>query len=301
MKKISEFFYKGLNHWLILWVIQPILVGINLVIVSGYSNERLQRSIREFPSFGNFLMDNPAKIIFGSVVIIYVYRGILKLLEYFLGYSKKSHIYAVTILESLESVVNKKYKRFVDTLNGYGDHSPQKKTIFQDITQPDIQIEALMDSLVNCLKSLNVENDDLALRITLFKVHQSKPNKVVYNFPYDAPLRTSIGEFCDTNSTVSKAIASKKITIVEDTIKELKKNEKERQYIRGKTPENETYSIACYPVVFAKDTSVIYVISVSSSFRNFFNNKNISLYELIFKRYANRLALEHCLKLLKER
>lgn len=219
MTKILEKIYNFLNHWVIIWVIQPTLVALNLVIVSAYSNTPLQDSIRKCPYIGNALMDSPFTFIFGSVILIYFYRGVLKLLEYLLGYSKKNHIYAIALLESLESVVNKKYKRFVDALNKYGVTSPQKRIVFNDITQPDIQIDALMESLVNCIKTLNTANNDANLRVTLFKISDSKPNKDIYNFPYDIPVRTAIGEFADPQSTVSISIQSKKIVVIEDTKK----------------------------------------------------------------------------------
>lgn len=243
-------------------------------------------------------MDNPFKFMLASVLCIYFYKGLLKYLD-FLG--KEEDVYQSSILlQSLENVVNKKYERFVNTFKKYEKANPKKGTIFNDITQPDIQISELMNSLVGCFRLYFPSlNKNLNFRVVLFKVSDNKPTNSIYHFPYTQPVRTRMSDFISPNSTISSCIKNESLIIVSDVQKELKNSNS--RYIRGKTPEDSLNSIICYPIRSTANNSIIYAISISVNKRNFFIQQNNELYESILKPYGTRLALEHCLKLLKER
>ena len=123
-----------------------------------------------------------------------------------------------------------------------------------------------------------------------------------YFLPITKPPQTSLEVLALKESTISRCLESKHTEIVPDIKNEIKKQRNgltdNIRYVKGNTSEKEHGSQICYPIISVTTKKIIYVITISASKRNFFNENELHTYKWILERFATRIALEHSLECL---
>lgn len=202
--------------------------------------------------------------------------------------------HAISIIQTLEIVVQAKYKRFIDTLRARTSY----RDIFNTITQPNLQ----KDIIIQALKShLELQFQNSLIKVGLMKV-QGKACIAWENYlPATIGPKTEINILNAKTSCIKRSIESKTVIIVEDTFIEVTKSSPSRNYIKGKTPENESGSQICYPILDPLTNEVIYVITVSCNKVQSFKMDDLEFYKWLLGVYAQRLLVEISLDILKQK
>lgn len=252
--------------------------------------------------FGEHIISSSGWIVFFSVLLGGVFPILISWLQEKIEQRNLASSYSLVLLETIETVVEEKRKRFanaVKDLINVNSSSPTCTKVFNTITQPQKQIEYILEALELCFKKLYPSE---YFKIALMGVENNSLKDWVYFLPYTAKPNTDINDLRNSESTMSHALFSKRIVIIEDVQKELKKANN-KKYIKGSTGENENWSQLCYPVKSISSNEVIFIICIGAKKANFFQNTSTSLasYEWLLNFFSSRLALEHSLAELKEK
>jgi len=205
----------------------------------------------------------------------------------------------IATLEALDLPVKSKKSRFGQFVVNFLNSNPNsRKDIFREITKPKKQFERLMSGLYQLFKSIC--NNDVRIVIFLYK-YQNKPSLSYFiSWPEENPL-SNPEELLTDNSCVISSIKRKKLVIVEDIEKELKKPLSKRRFVLTSSGRNKG-SILCFPIndSFLQQIKTILVISIycSSPF-SFYNSKKDG-YKEILRRFADRILIEYYLWLIQQ-
>lgn len=218
-------FYKWIvrqvNKAWVKWFFIPIFYGLPIFFInSSFSNEKLAKWLQDnLGTFGGFLGEYQAWVIilafviYGLISVFYSYiRGIAEYVPPPPPDLSKQH--AISIIQTLEIVVQAKYKRFIDTLRT----NISSRDIFNTITQPNLQ----KDIIIQALKShLELQFQNSLIKVGLMKV----TNKLCVNWENYLPAaigpKTEISILNSKTSCIKRSIESKTLIIVEDTFSEI--------------------------------------------------------------------------------
>ena len=284
-------------------IITVILIAINGYLLFCFGNDSQQILLKDYlGKFGELIVSCSGWIVFFTLLLGGIYPILVSWLQEKIERDNLASSYSVVLLETIESVVEEKRKRFasaVQTLLNGGSSSPTCAKVFNTITQPKKQIESIIEALELCFKKLYPKE---YFKIALMRIEDNTLKEWVYFLPYTAKPNTDINELRDPDSTISHALASKRLIVVEDVQRELVK-ENNKKYVKGSTRDNENWSQLCYPVKSISSNEVIFIICIGAKKANFFQNNPNSLtsYEWLLSFFSSRLALEHSLAELKER
>lgn len=284
-------------------IISVLAVAINAYLLFCFGNETQQKYlIKNFGLLGKFLISSSGWVVFGSVLV----GGLLPILHSYLQKKKDSqnlqNSYSLILLTTIEGVVEEKRKRFARAVNSLLNGSTAAPTctkVFKTITKPDLKIESIIAALELCFKKLY---PDVYFKIALMGVENNQIKDWVYFLPYTARPNTDINDLKSPESTISHALRTKRIVIVEDVQKELLRTNN-KKYIQGSTQSNENWSQLCYPIKSITSNDVIFIICIGAKKANFFQNKpkSIASYEWLLSFFSSRLALEHSLSELRDK
>ena len=284
-------------------IITVFVIAINGYLLFCFGSDDQQKWLKSyFGTFGELVVSSSGWIVFISLLLSGIFPILVSWLQEKFEKENLNSSYALVLLETIESVVEEKRKRFasaVQTLTNNGSSSPTCSKVFNTITQPNKQIECILEALELCFKELYPKE---YFKIALMSVESNILKDWVYFLPYTAKPNTDINDLRHSDSTISHALRSKTLIVVEDVQKELAKLNN-KKYIKGSTKDNENWSQLCYPVKSISSNDVIFIICIGAKKANFFQNNPTSLasYEWLLSFFSSRLALEHSLAELKEK
>ncbi|WP_180163321.1 hypothetical protein [Acinetobacter sp. YH12069] len=294
--KLNEFFKSRLYKFIVAFV-----VAINGYLVFALGSDEQKIALKtNLGKLGSLIVDWSGAVIFLSIF----FGGIISIfIAYLQEKIDKQNVvdrFAVVLLETIETVVEEKRKRFakaVEELLQEGQSQPTASTVFKNITQPEEQIKNIIKALEVCYKTLY---PNVYFKIALMEVENNTLKKWAYFLPYTARPNTCIDELRSSESAISQALITKNIVVVDDVQKELVKTEN-KKYIKGSTKLNENWSQLCYPIKSITSNEVIFIVCIAAKEANFFqsNQEFLGSYEWLLNFFSSRLALEHSLAELK--
>lgn len=301
MNRLSKNLLLRLETWYST-IIKMFLIAIYSVIVAAYSNDGLEQDIRKIGWLGDWLMTHPLLVIGSAAALTIAYQGIYKLLVKISKSIKNKDDVATHLVVALDIPVNKKRERFAKEVDNFLRSNNSKNTkhrIFKAITKPEDQSILILESLASFLKT---SYSDVDFKVGLMSIENDAIDDWKYFLPITKPPQTSLEVLGRKESTISRCLASKHTEIVPDVKKEIKKQRNgltdDIRYVKGNTSEKEHGSQICYPIISVTTKKIIYVITISASKKNFFNENELHIYKWILERFATRIALEHSLECL---
>lgn len=134
----------------------------------------------------------------------------------------------------------------------------------------------------------------------LIRITNDEPeDKWLYFAPQSLPPRTPLSALKHPDSTICACIKRRDIVIIEDTLKESKK-QKGRAFLSTNPEDSDDEgSIICYPVIQPVSDNIVYVLSVYVNKKGYFTTKKKALYKKVFEHFALRMRLENSLTQLK--
>lgn len=203
-----------------------------------------------------------------------------------------------SILTSINEVVSAKKSRFLKTTKQALLERWDKKTIFTEITQPEQQISLLIKALHGIFTYLF--HNEVNFRVGLMSIKNNQPVEWFCFEPEEHPPRTGPDTLSSSTSSIMRALESKSMVIVSDTVKEFNKpNKDQRNFVKGSSGPKEDGSILTFPILCPNTREAIYVLSILAKQKNCLETKNKDLYFWIIDIFLSRLLLEHHLMLLK--
>lgn len=196
----------------------------------------------------------------------------------------------------LDNVVGSKSERFA---NYAVKSASDGKAVFFDITQPEVQIECLVDAAYQFFESTKTDKE-ATFRVALAEMGAKHIERFFCFNPKDRPPRNGIEEYQKDWSGFTRSKRRRDLLVVSDIAKELCKKPKNRSFAATKGGPQEG-SMIVYPIVHRGQKEVVYCLSVLCSIRGYFkNSKNQQeYYRDVMERFAKRIELEHSLRLIK--
>lgn len=299
--------YFAVNYTFLYRVVGAAIAGIPPVIINSYY--QVQTFSDEFrkawPAIA-YLLDNHVLIgcLAGGLWIFFI-MWLRRFLLSFVDPSPPGWDTAPSvILKAIDNIVGAKQQRFSDFLKKMGNasHPPTTGDIFSSITQPTNQISELVKGIYSTF--------DVLLRGTLPSKFTLKTNLAVingdgkivaiqYHYPSNLPVRSSMDALNKPNSTIRRAVMTKKPIVVESTLAETAK-QKPRFVVTDPAYSQEDGSLVCYPISLEGIDSVVFVLSVYADVPGAFKPKHLDAFKQVIEPFALRLKLEYALLAMKE-
>lgn len=305
-KKQSRRFVRFSEQWWVKNLIRPFFFILPpTLIVAIVTKQGLNHQIIDIfgPNIGERLNNSAFVILLGAfsylALMKFIYAGIE---QYSKPDKELSTEDCLAILEALNLVVGDKSKRFSNLLRKQltlKEISPG--ATFLEITRPDQQIALLIKGLRSVFEY--VDHTNARFRVGLLRIIKGSPTEWVAFEPATHPPRTQPDQLSAPSSTVSAALRTKSIVVIEDIQSELvkKTNKKERRFIRGNTQENEQGSQLCFPINHASTGDIEYVITIAGNKKCSLIENHSELYSWIIENFSTRISLEHSLLAIKEK
>lgn len=279
---------------------KPAILGVPpLLITAFYGNKGFTAIVvKEVPLVADLLLTQPGwAILFAAVypgTIAAVTQSLAKRVE-----PKGPDVEGLlTLLAALDGVVGAKLNRFASHFANRDKLT--KETAFCEITHPEKQIDELVRGICEYFNASQPTKQRRLIRVVLAVLDKGNVVALPIFFPLDEPVKATVEELNRPRSALQIAAKSKKILILEDIAKEVKRPEGKRRYVTTESEDDHSGSLICYPVVFNHTREVPFVISIHCEQEGFFKNPNAELYALSLQRFALRLCLEYSLQQLKE-
>ncbi len=306
LKKKSRQFVNLCEAWWFSNLIRPIFFLLPPMLASAVAT-RQGLSEQVVSVFGQ----NVGDMLNGSAVIViivaFLYVALMK--AAFSGikqYSKPDRELGtndcLAIISAINLVVGDKSKRFSSHLKSQmAAQAINPGKTFLEITRPDQQIALLIVGLRTVFEYIDSTN--ALFRVGLLRISGGAPLEWVAFEPASHPPRTPPSQLSAPSSSVSCALKTKAIVVVEDIQAELsrKTNKQDRRYIRGNTQDRDQGSQLCFPISHASTGNVEYVITVAGNKKGCLIEGYAELYSWIIENFATRISLEHSLLALKEK
>lgn len=206
----------------------------------------------------------------------------------------------ISILDVLNEVVSDKSKRMA----AFAKQCQSAKMVcsenaFQTITQPTTQIAIMARAIRSVFTT--IDRTGAFFKVGIMAIENGKAHDWAAWEPQSDPPITLLNTLRHETSSISRAIQSGKMVIVEDIQKELKKNKAERKYVKGNTQAGEGGGQICFPVAHPVNREIVYVITIAGNRRTCFQESFEPIYTWILRQFATRISLEHSLHIIKER
>ncbi len=306
IKRISRSFVSYCELWWVKNLIRPIFFILPpMIATAAATRDGLQAQIVQIfgVGIGDALNEYAVIILLGAFAYVWVLKAVFSGIEH---YSKPARELCtedvLAVLAALNLVVGDKSKRFSSHLKKkLNANELNAGETFFEITRPDQQIALLIAGLRTVLEFIDKSN--ALFRVGLLRISNGEPTDWVAFEPASHPPRTRPSQLSAPSSSVSYALKTKAIVIVEDIQAELSRrtNKKERRFMRCNTQEGEQGSQLCYPISHASTGNVEYVITIAGNKSGSIVEKYSELYCWILENFSTRIALEHSLLALKEK
>lgn len=198
--------------------------------------------------------------------------------------SKENEI-LIKILHGISLIVNNKKKRFFNSKNKNFENSLD---YYLDITQPEIQIGGICDTITNLFKSIT--NED-SIKLTLISCKDNKLDS--YLVMPDENSSVNLDDLNNHKSTARHVMKNKKICIIED-VQNLKKSTP-----FWKSSNLKIKSLIAYPICCGSNTT--FVMCISAKKINVFTNKDSDKYQFLLNEFSQRILLESYLLEIKNK
>lgn len=189
------------------------------------------------------------------------------------------------ISEGLNNVVNSKADRFRATYLKTKNSNVADKLIFNEITQPILQVKILSENLLVIFRDVIKSND-----IKLTAINCKDNQMVNFVFHSDFEPNVSVSELNSNNSVAKKCITSKKSILYSNVDQNME------SFYKG---ESNIGSIYCYPIHHSKEIN--FVLSFSSPNQNDLKKEYKRLYDDIISEFKNRYLIEWYLNHIKNK
>lgn len=199
------------------------------------------------------------------------------------------------LFDCIDNVVGNKSDRFAQ----YAISHPQPECcVFSSITSPEDQMERLIDGIYKYF--LYYAGDlEINIRVTMVEMGDTYARKFIHSIPKNIPPAGKIDEYQNDTCAFSKAKADKRMIIIEDIKKELRRRGKKKRYAKVEGDPQEG-SLLVYPIRHRGLLEIVYCVSVYASEAKFFNEEERSFFEDIMDKFCRRIELEHSLKMIKD-
>lgn len=213
---------------------------------------------------------------------------------------------ATILLKALDNIVGKKEQRFSrclqETLQKNNDPADIvcASRVFEEITQPEIQVNEIIMSLHSAFSLLTRNESEVGgvLKVNLALLENGKIIGITFHYPNDHQVRSTVEELNSGKSTIHYAYKDGRICIIESIMDEAEKPNP-RFLITDTSRAMEDGSLICYPIKLAAEGRSM-VVSIFHSRRNFFKKRFTVAYTEALKPFGLRLKLEYSLLTLKE-
>lgn len=200
-----------------------------------------------------------------------------------------------TVIKAINDVVGLKTKRFgqfARTMRGM-----TRGAAFEEITQPDKQMEALMVNLHHVLVQLS---GDKSLRLVLARMESDIPVAGYIFEPKDAVPPSDLFTKNAKKTLFHSCAVARNTIVIPDIGKELQRKGKQRRYVPSDVASDNEGSIMCHPLIHPYCNQVLYCLSVKSEYRNRVNADFYRKYLFIVESFAKRILLEASLDMIKK-
>jgi hypothetical protein len=205
----------------------------------------------------------------------------------------------LALITALDHIVGIKNIRFGTHASAASELT--KESVFCRITEPSKQIWEIVRSICEFFNATQTEKRRSLIRVTLAVIQDKKIVSLPAFFPSDHPIKASVSILNHPKSTFLIAARTRKMVIIENIQKELKKPKVTRRFVDTENEEDNKGYMICYPVYYYNGSENIpYVISIHSDEPDYFKNEFKDLYEHSLHRFALRLSVEHSLLILRE-
>lgn len=297
--KFFEIINNLASQNLVRFLFIPIVYALPVFLInSSFSNSSLAKFIIEnFGAFGSFIVAQQAWIIIIAFIIYAIFSYLFSYVKIISEYIAPqppdlSKQHAISIIQTLEIIVQTKYKRFINTLKM--DISADE--IFNTITQPNLQKEIIIQAIKS---HLEIQFPNTLIKVGLMRISNKMCTEWENYLPSHIGPKTPISVLNSKTSCIKRSIENKTLIIVENTSEEVNKSSNSRCYINGMTPEIESGSQICFPILHPLTNEVIYVLAVSCNRVNSFKNEDFEFYQWLLGVFTQRILLEISLEILK--
>lgn len=205
------------------------------------------------------------------------------------------------LLEILSRVVGKKLERFGSHLGKIRARTRRgsAKETFKEITQPDVQIGEIVQGIWQFFEATK-SDENCELRVALARMGASHIEAFECYYPPNKSARSTVSALQCDQSGFSRTKRQRKLVVVENIREEASKKGNARFVITREDLGDEEGSMVCFPVEEPSAKEIPYVISVCSSKPGYFKESSSALLEEILEPFGQRIALEFCLKEIKQ-
>lgn len=302
-RKLQSYHDKS---WWVRWVLIPLIVYLPPAFIAAwYSIPTFAKEVTEFFPQNRqlqiqYLADN--YVLLWVLIPVVWAPGLIKIGQSIVTRNQSS-VLSVDglnyLMETIEDIVARKYKRFYKAIK---NPDLSRDQLFDEITQPQIQIEELVRGISHFFNIIRSEpNKHALIRVTMVGVQNNAVSEILLHFPQDEAPRADISVLRNSQSAFSRALQDKRMIIIPDIAKELKKAPNKRRFAESPVMEDNLGSLICYPIRCRCSSEVPYVIAIHCEEPKYFSETFKELYEHTLARFETRINVEHNLFLLKER
>ncbi|MCE5321777.1 hypothetical protein LLG46_00515 [bacterium] len=215
-------------------------------------------------------------------------------------YGKLHNDVLATFIAAIDNVVGMKANRFAklaDELCTDAQHRTAGN-IFKTITEPELQINALLQATYEIFRNLwPGVNFEVSLIRVIENNHLESP--FVKFLPEDRDPNITVEELESDRYSAASTALREKIVIVSDFQKELKKK-KDRHYTASADHLDDEGSMLAFRVDHRRLGKGIYILSVCADKKHCITEEHKTTYQWIMREVEKRIALEYSLLLLKK-
>lgn len=297
-KNINAFF----EHWFVKYVALPVFViAPTTFLMMLLTNAKLFDELKKIigPSLSTYVVDTHFILVF----LIYI---LLKFGAVFLDFlkhcsepdSELARNDVLRILESINVVVSSKRDRFLEEAKTHAKIPKRPEHVFQAITKPEQQILLLIEAVKSVFEI--IFNNNVSFRVGLMAVSNEKPIEWFVFSPREHPPSTGPEVLSAPTSTIMRALETRRMVIVPDVARELKKKNKDiRSFVKGNFGTRDEGAILAIPILCPNTREPIYVLSIFGDQALCLIESRRDLYAWILDHFISRLILEHQLMLMK--
>lgn len=300
---VARYWRRLWARWTVRLVAVPLLTALpSGFALSYYRNPELRSACNAVPALQSMMSAHAGTILVLALLWTPLFTAlVVQLTEVSNSYVPADAATLHFLLGCIGDVVGHKAHRFGELAKDIssGRRKLNRALIFSEITQPAQQIQELTRAVLVFFSSLEPDKS-IKFRVSLVEVRNGAPDSFVAFFPKDMGPRSPIAQLRDADSAVSTALARKKLHIVEDIRKEGTKSKGKRSFkVTDESREDEEGSMFSYPVWHPGLREYVYVISVCANQKGYFSARKAELYEFAMHCIADRICLEHSLKILR--
>ncbi len=288
------------RHPVYFGVFKVLFIGMPVLIFS-YSTVKFQQPLPYQVELQDYLSSQPSRVVVLlswsviGAVLIQVTDGIINMFND--RYILQTYELAAFV-SAVDRIVGSKlgrFEKYSKTLSE--EHNITDSMAFQDITQPDSQIENIIRNLFMLFATLS--KDD-TLHIVLVKMESGAPVSWIKFMPDDKFPDNSILQRDRDKCLFSHCARKKQAIVIPDIEKHLATVSK-KLFVPTEPNSSNVGSIICYPIINEQTGVVMAALSLKSNkpfvFHDYFDKK----YGYMIISFIKRIRLEMALQTIKGR